>query len=92
VAALPEFVVGKQIKIEATIKVGGVLTDGTVVVKVKDPNQNVASYTPNHPSTGVYNITIIPNIVGTWWVQFVSTGAVVTVDENAWVMKSSQFP
>jgi hypothetical protein len=91
---LNEYIVGRQIKLEGTLKVNGTLTNATTVtIKVKDPSHNVTTYvSPTHPSTGVYSVIITPNIVGTWWWQLVSVGnSADALDEQAFVMKASQF-
>lgn len=90
--ALQEWIVGREVKLEVQLKVAGVLTDATTVTfKVKDPSRNTTTYTPTHTGVGIYSIIITPNIAGTYWWQVVSVGVANAIDEQAFVMKASQF-
>lgn len=92
-----EAVVGSRIAAEVSFRVGGVLTDPTVVVaKALSPNGVLTSVT--YPDTslvqeapGVYRFEFQANVAGLWPVRFEGSGAVEAVGEQVVIVQPSNF-
>jgi hypothetical protein len=81
------YCLGSYIKLQATLKSSGVLTDSTTVrLLYKNPTGTVTVKTTTdlvNVSTGVYQYYLAGNSVGTWRYGFDSTGAIIAAYESA---------
>jgi len=88
------YMVGNQIKLQATFIVEGTVTDPTTItVRVKDPSGSVTVYTYSVTVTkstiGVYYVIVTMNLAGTWWVRWEGAGAVAAVEEESVIISDS---
>jgi hypothetical protein len=65
----------ESVTVTYTFTVGGVLTNGTVVVTVADPTAATSTPAVTNPSTGKYVVTVTTPTAGTWNAEAVATGA-----------------
>lgn len=85
---------GDLVRITGTFTVASTATDPTTItLKVKDPSGNVDTYTyalsqVTKSSTGVYYKDLSLDEAGYWYYQWIGTGAVESVDEGYFVVKS----
>ena len=87
--------IGNRVTLSAVFKseVTGTFTDPTtVVVRVRDPIGVETTPTPIiHEGTGLYNITIDPEVPGIWVYRWEGAGAVVAVDERRFEIRGTVF-
>ena len=88
---------GDKVRLSATFSVSGVNSDPTaVVLKVKDPSSNIATYTYalaeiTKSATGIYYKDISIDESGEWYYRFEGTGAVEAADESRFIGDESEF-
>jgi len=89
------YMVGNQIKCQATFTVGGTATDPTTITaRVKDPTGTITVYTfalatVTKTATGIYNVSVTMNLAGSWWVRWEGTGTVVATEEESVIISDS---
>lgn len=79
------FDVGDTVELEGLVKVNDVLTNATTVrcFVTKPRTGAVVEITPvTHPSTGVYQATVVPDESGVWRYRFDSTGPAQTQHDH----------
>lgn len=86
-----QYYTGNNIKLEATLKVGGTLTDSTTVrLLYKNPSGTVTakeSTDLTNSSTGVYSYNLYVNAAGIWTYLFESTGTVKARYQQVFIVK-----
>jgi len=87
---------GTEVRLSVTfVDLSGALVDPTTVTfEVKDPSNNITSYTiPTvvRDSTGNYHLDVLLNASGPWWYRGDGTGAFITAAEKQLTVKPSQF-
>jgi len=86
---------GATVRLSATFKVSGTLTDPTTVtLKTLNPSGTTATYTLGDSeitkdSTGTYHKDVEASVVGTWVYRWIGTGAAAGVDEAAFIVTAS---
>lgn len=85
------FDVGDRVRPKATFWLNGVLTDGTVAGRVKDPSGNISVLSVTQLATGQYYADIDIDEVGLWHVEFTATGAVKAAVRGQFVVRPNVF-
>ena len=86
----PSFVIGDTIKIKATFKVDGVLTNPTTcTITVQEPDWDQITLTISNDGTGVRSGTYQPDESGWHRWQVEGTGTAAGVRQGAFYVKSS---
>jgi hypothetical protein len=95
---LVRYKLGGGVDTTATFKKAGVVRDPTyVVVKVRDPDGDITTYTygtdatVTKTSTGVYAFSFAVDQAGDWWFRYEGTGEVVAADEQIVQVSGSKF-
>lgn len=88
---------GDRIRLSASFTSNSVAADPTaVVLKVKDPSGNIATYTyalaeVTKSATGNYYKDISIDESGEWYYRWEGTGAVEAADESRFIGDESEF-
>ena len=87
------YLIGQQVRITFTVRdITGALASTTASGKITSASGVTTNLTIVNDSTGVYHADFTPTEQGLHQVRFVGTGAVVTAQQDAFIVETQTTP